>query len=191
MNASRARIRRESQATVQLQHGLRTTDMPTPRPLARSVSSRMENPGAQITSSSAVSSMAIRHRKTKRTRADPPQPPRQSRARRRRSREAPSRRRLRRSTSGCPRPACRPRRRSAADSNPWLTALRTRCRTGSIMRSIRYLSISVCCPRSSSRTRPLSRDRSRRRTACAGRSRAPAPGARASPLHADPSAVAR
>ena len=45
---------------------------------------------------------------------------------------------------------------------PWLTALRTRCSTGSIIRSTRNLSISVSWPLSTTLTeRPLSRARSR------------------------------
>ncbi len=52
--------------------------------------------------------------------------------------------------------------RSSGVSMPWLTALRTRWSTGSIIRSMRNLSISVAWPDISSRTRrSLSRARSR------------------------------
>ena len=56
------------------------------------------------------------------------------------------RRRWRRSASGGRPRASRPRAALRPDSMPWLTALRTRCSTGSIIRSTRYLSISVSCP---------------------------------------------
>ena len=52
--------------------------------------------------------------------------------------------------------------RSSGVSKPWVTALRTRWRTGSIIRSIRYLSISVLLPAQlEAHALPISRARSR------------------------------
>ena len=137
--------------------------MPTPRPLARSASSRVENPGAHRSASSVAASGVVSGvgRPAARARfatasASIPLPSSLisivtiSPAVDALSVIVPS--------GGLPAAT-----RAAGVSIPWLTAFRTRCRTGSIMRSIRYLSISVAWPCSSSVTF-LSFSRARSRT---------------------------
>ncbi len=139
-----------------------TTLMPTPRPLARSDSSLVENPGAQISDNNVAASVApggtasptARARSTTASGSIPP--PSSATSMQTMSPAVAA------ESTIVPSGRFPALMRSSTVSMPWLTAFRTRCSTGSIIRSMRNLSISVVCPRSSMRTRlPVSRARSR------------------------------
>ena len=160
--------------------------MPTPRPLARSAASRVENPGAQrMSRSSSLLSVPVRDGQALLTSA----------ARHGHSVDAAAvvadlhDHRVADGRSAEREQAFVGLARGAAlggVSSPWLTALRTRCRIGSIIRSIRNLSISVSCPAISSRTFLSARPGRGPRTACDGKSPRPAPCGPAPRLPADP-----
>ena len=142
-----------------------TTAMPTPRPLARSASSRVEKPGrAQDVEQPRLVERPVGHRK--------PSGRRPRRHRRRvdpaavvgdleHDRVADAGRAEQSRRAGFGLAGGQPL--GSAVSMPWLTALRTRCSTGSIIRSIRNLSISVSWPAQLERDPacPVSRARSR------------------------------
>ena len=133
---------------------LATTSMPTPRPARRLTVSAVEKPGSMISASRSASASTRVGCGSGRARSARLRIALAVEAARRR-RRLPARLR---SLRGAPRcgpcllPACSPCVRSAGDSRPCATALRSMCSSGAVMRSSTLRSSSPCAPSSLSCT---------------------------------------